>query len=110
MLESKLQKVLKPRHLWALAVGAVCSGNYYGFSYGFETGGPGSFLLAFLPVTAMYVCFMACYMELAVSSPSAGGASEYARRSMGGFAGFIAGFSVLVAYIVAPCAVAITTG
>ena len=110
MLESKLQKVLKPRHLWALAVGAVCSGNYYGFSYGFETGGPGSFLLAFLPVTAMYVCFMACFMELAVSSPSAGGASEYARRSMGGFAGFIAGFSVLVAYIVAPCAVAITTG
>lgn len=110
MLGSKLQKVLKPRHLWALAVGAVCSGNYYGFSYGFETGGPGSFLLAFLPVTAMYVCFMACYMELAVSSPSAGGASEYARRSMGGFAGFIAGFSVLVAYIVAPCAVAITTG
>ena len=110
MLESKLQKVLKPRHLWALAVGAVCSGNYYGFSYGFETGGPGSFLLAFLPVTAMYVCFMACYMELAVSSPSAGGASEYARRSMGGFAGFMAGFSVLVAYIVAPCAVAITTG
>ena len=71
MLESELQKVLKPRHLWALAVGAVCSGNYYGFSYGFETGGPGSFLLAFLPVTAMYVCFMACYMELAVSSPSA---------------------------------------
>ena len=107
MLESKLQKVLKPRHLWALAVGAVCSGNYYGFSYGFETGGPGAFLLAFLPVTAMYVCFMACYMELAVSSPSAGGASEYARRSMGGFEGFIAGFSVLVAYIVAPCAVAI---
>ena len=53
MLESKLQKVLKPRHLWALAVGAVCSGNYYGFSYGFETGSPGSFLLAFLPVTAM---------------------------------------------------------
>ncbi len=90
-------------------MGAVCSGNYYGFSYGFETGGPGSFLLAFLPVTAMYVCFMACYMELAVSSPSAGGASEYARRSMGGFAGFMAGFSVL-AYIVAPCAVAITTG
>ena len=110
MPENKLQKVLKPRHLWALAVGAVCSGNYYGFSYGFESGGPGSFLLALLPVTAMYVCFMACYMELAVSLPSAGGASEYVRRAMGGFAGFIAGFSVLVAYIVAPCAVAITTG
>lgn len=45
MLESKLQKVLKPRHLWALAVGAVCSGNYYGFSYGFETGGPGGQLI-----------------------------------------------------------------
>ncbi len=110
MRENKLQKVLKPRHLWALAVGAVCSGNYYGFSYGFETGGPSSFQLAFLPVTAMYICFMACYMELAVSIPSAGGASEYARRAMGGFAGFTAGFSVLVAYIVSPCAVAITTG
>ena len=45
MPERKLQKVLKPRHLWALAVGAVCSGNYYGFSYGFETGGPGGQLI-----------------------------------------------------------------
>lgn len=111
MPENKqLQKVLKPRHLWALAVGAVCSGNYYGFSYGFEAGGAALFLLAFVPVTVMYVCFMLCYMELAVSIPSAGGASEYAGRAMGGFAGFLAGFSVLTAYIVAPCAVAITTG
>lgn len=108
--ETQLRKVLRPRHIWALAVGAVISGDYYGFSYGFETGGPPSLLVAFIPVMIMYILFVFSYIELAINVPSAGGASEYASRAMGRFAGFIAGISVLTAYIVAPVAVAITTG
>ena len=34
-----LERVLKPIHLWALAVGLVISGNYFGWSYGFAAGG-----------------------------------------------------------------------
>lgn len=106
----ELKKVLKPIHLWAIAVGLVISGDYYGFSYGFATGGPVSFLVSFIPVTIMYVTFLFCYTELATSIPHAGGPSAYARRAMGPFAGFITGFSVLIAFLVSPCAVAITTG
>lgn len=106
----ELKKVLKPIHLWAIAVGLVISGDYYGFSYGFATGGPVSFLVSFIPVTIMYVTFLFCYTELATSIPHAGGPSAYARKAMGPFAGFITGFSVLIAFLVSPCAVAITTG
>lgn len=106
----ELKKVLKPIHLWAIAVGLVISGDYYGFSYGFATGGPVSFLVSFIPVTIMYVAFLFCYTELATSIPHAGGPSAYARKAMGPFVGFITGFSVLIAFLVSPCAVAITTG
>ncbi len=105
-----LKKVLKPIHLWAIAVGLVISGDYYGFSYGFATGGPVSFLVSFIPVTIFYVTFVFCYVELATSIPHAGGPSAYARKAMGTYAGFITGFSVLVAFMISPCAVAITTG
>ena len=37
--EENLTRVLKPIHLWALAVGLVISGNYFGWSYGFAAGG-----------------------------------------------------------------------
>lgn len=106
----ELKKVLKPIHLWAIAVGLVISGDYYGFSYGFATGGPVSFLVSFIPVSIMYITFLFCYTELATSIPHAGGPSAYARKAMGPFLGFITGFSVLIAFLVSPCAVAITTG
>lgn len=105
-----LKKVLKPIHLWAIAVGLVISGDYYGFSYGFAEGGPVGFLISFIPVTIMYVTFLLCYTELATSIPHAGGPSAYARKAMGPFAGFITGFSVMIAFLISPCAVAITTG
>lgn len=105
-----LKKALSPIGLWAIAVGLVVSGDYYGFAYGFAEGGPVSFLVSFIPVTLMYVPFLFCYTELATSIPHAGGPSAYARRAMGPFAGFITGFSVLIAFLISPCAVALATG
>lgn len=106
----ELKKALSPIGLWAIAVGLVVSGDYYGFAYGFAEGGPVSFLVSFIPVTLMYVPFLFCYTELATSIPHAGGPSAYARRAMGPFAGFITGFSVLIAFLISPCAVALATG
>lgn len=105
-----LKKVLKAPHFWAIAVGTVITGNYYGFSYGLAFGGPVSFLLAFLLVSIFYITFVHCYAELATAFPSAGGASVFAGRAMGAFAGYLTGFSVLVSFLIAPCAIAITTG
>ena len=59
----ELKKSLSPIGLWAIAVGLVVSGDYYGFAYGFEMGGPVSFLVSFIPVTLMYVPFLFCYTE-----------------------------------------------
>ena len=96
----ELKKSLSPIGLWAIAVGLVVSGDYYGFAYGFAEGGPVSFLVSFIPVTLMYVPFLFCYTELATSIPHAGGPSAYARRAFGPFAGFITGFSVLIAFLI----------
>ena len=48
--EAHLSRVLGPLHLWALAVGLVISGNYFGWSYGMESGGPMGLLIALIPV------------------------------------------------------------
>ncbi|MBK5260947.1 MAG: ethanolamine permease [Peptostreptococcaceae bacterium] len=105
-----LKKVLKPIHLWAIAVGLVISGQFYGFSYGYATGGPVSFLVAFIPVSIFYFSFIFCYTELAASIPHAGGPSAYTRRALGPFWGFLTGFSMLLAFLMAPCAISLAVG
>lgn len=107
---TKLKKTLKPIHLWAIAVGMVISGQYYGFSYGYAMGGPIGLLLAFLIVTVFYITFVYCYTELATSIPHAGGPSAYARRAMGPFMGFLSGFSILIELVFAPAAVVLSIG
>ena len=68
-----LSRVLKAIHLWALAVGLVISGNYFGWSYGFGAGGPMGLALALIPVTIFYVTFILSYSELATAIPHASG-------------------------------------
>jgi len=40
--------------LWALGVGAVISGEYYGWNFGLSTGGFGGLLLAGVVMAVMY--------------------------------------------------------
>jgi ethanolamine permease len=108
--EAHLSRVLGPLHLWALAVGLVISGNYFGWSYGMESGGPMGLLIALLPVTVFYVTFMLSYSELATMIPHAGGPSAYARRAMGTFGGYMNGISCLIEFVFAPPAIALAVG
>lgn len=105
-----LSKVLKPIHLWALAVGLVISGNYFGWSYGFGAGGPIGLAIALVPVTIFYVTFILSYSELATAIPHAGGPSAYARRAMGKFGGYMNGVSCLIEFVFAPPAIALAVG
>ncbi|WP_318509434.1 ethanolamine permease [Bacillus sp. T3] len=109
-MDHELKKHLKPIHLWAIAVGMVISGQYFGWNYGFEQGGILGLAIAALIVTLFYTTFMFSYAELSTSIPHAGGPSAYARRAMGPFAGFIAGIACLIEFVFAPPAIAVSTG
>lgn len=108
--EVKLARSLKPIHLWALAVGLVISGNYFGWSYGFGAGGPIGLAISTIPVIIFYATFIFCYSELATAIPHAGGPSAYARRALGPFWGYMNGISCLIEFMFAPPAIALAVG
>ncbi|MCF0061070.1 ethanolamine permease [Dyadobacter chenwenxiniae] len=105
-----LKKVLKPIHLWAIAVGLVISGEYFGWNYGWGVSGTVGFLIATLLVTLMYVTFIFSFTELTTSIPQAGGPFSYSQRAFGWFGGLIAGYATLVEFLVTPPAIAFALG
>ncbi len=74
----ELKRVLRPVHLWAIAVGLVISGDYFGWNYGVAKGGPMGMAIATLIVTVMYVTFIFSYTELSTALPHSGGPFAYA--------------------------------
>jgi ethanolamine permease len=106
----KLKRVLKPIHLWAIAVGLVISGEYFGWNFGWGVSGTIGFLIATLIITVMYITFIFSYTELTTAIPHAGGAFAYAYRSMGPFGGLIAGYATLVDFLFATPAIAAALG
>ena len=105
-----LKRVLKPVHLWAIAVGLVISGEYFGWNLGWAVSGTIGFLIATLVITLMYVTFIFSYTELTTSIPHAGGAFAYAYRAMGPFGGLVAGYATLIDFLFATPAIAFALG
>lgn len=105
-----LKKVLKPVHLWAIAVGLVISGEYFGWNYGWGVSGTVGFLLSTLLVTVMYITFIFSFTELTTSIPQAGGPFAYASKAFGWWGGLIAGYATLVEFLVTPPAIAFALG
>jgi ethanolamine permease len=105
-----LKKVLKPVHLWALAVGLVISGEYFGWNLGWDVAGTGGFFIATILVTVFYVTFIFSFTELTAAIPQAGGPFTYAYKAMGPLGGVIAGYATLVEFLLAPPAVAFALG
>jgi ethanolamine permease len=106
----QLKRVLKPIHLWAIAVGLVISGEYFGWNLGWGVSGTIGFLIATLVITVMYITFIFSYTELTTSIPHAGGAFAYAYRAMGPFGGLIAGYATLIDFLLATPAIAFSLG
>lgn len=105
-----LKKVLKPVHLWALAVGLVISGEYFGWNYGWSVAGTLGFLIATLIVTVLYITFIFSFTELTTSIPHAGGPFAYAYKAYGPTGGLIAGYATLIEFVFAPPAIAFALG
>jgi ethanolamine permease len=78
-----LQQKLGAFHLWAIAVGLVISGEYFGWSYGWASAGTLGFLVATVLVAAMYIAFIFSFTELTTAIPHAGGPFAYALRAFG---------------------------
>jgi len=108
--QAQLKRVLKPVHLWAIAVGLVISGEYFGWNYGWGVSGTVGFLIATVIITIMYVTFIFSYTELTTAIPHAGGAFAYAYRAMGPFGGLIAGYATLIDFLFATPAIAAALG
>src|SRR5476651_344261 len=106
----QLKRVLKPLHLWAIAVGLVISGEYFGWNLGWGVAGTVGLLIATLVITLMYIAFIFSYTELTTSIPHAGGAFAYAYRAMGPIGGLIAGYATLIDFLLATPAIAFALG
>ena len=107
---NQLKKVLRPIHLWALAVGLVISGEYFGWNYGWQAAGTTGFLMATLLVTVLYITFIFSFTELTAGIPHAGGPYAYAHKAYGATGGFIAGYATLIEFVFAPPAIALALG
>lgn len=105
-----LHRVINTLQLWAIAVGMVISGVYFGWNYGWAVAGTLGFLVATLIVTVLYITFIFSYTELTAAIPEAGGAFSYAFRAFGPKMGFVAGFGTLVDFVMAPPAIAFALG
>lgn len=107
---SKLKATLNGWHLWGLAVGLVISGEYFGWSYGWDKAGTLGFLVTSILIALMYTTFIFSFTELTTSIPNAGGPFAYARRAFGPKMAFVAGFATLVEFVFAPPAIAMAIG
>src|ERR1700712_5013399 len=106
----QLKRVLKPIHLWAIAVSLVISGEYFGWNFGWSVSGTIGFLIATVIITVMYITFIFSYTELTTAIPHAGGAFAYAYRAMGPLGGLLAGYATLVDFLFATPAIAAALG
>jgi ethanolamine permease len=105
-----LKKTLTPFALWALGVGYVISGMYFGWNLGLEKGGTLGMAIATIVIMIMYVMFSFSYAELACAIPKAGGVFDYAGKALGKELGFISGIAQTVEFIFAPPAIAFAIG
>lgn len=105
-----LRKVLKPAQLWAIAVGLVISGEYFGWNYGWGVAGPVGFLAATVIITLLYITFIFSFTELTTYIPHAGGPFAYAHLAFGEWGGFVAGYATLVEFLFTPPAIAFALG
>ena len=91
--------------LWGLGVGAVISGDFYGWNYGLIVGGFWGMAIATILMAIMYLCMVYSTAELTATFPHAGGFYSFTRNALGPFWGYIAGITVSIEYVLANAAV-----
>jgi ethanolamine permease len=91
--------------LWALGVGAVISGDFYGWNFGLDVGGFGGLLIATAVIAVMYYGLCYSIAEMSPALPHTGGAYSFARSAMGPWGGFTTGLAENMEYVITPAVV-----
>jgi ethanolamine permease len=96
--------------LWALGVGAVISGDFFGWNFGLASGGFGGLLVATVIITVMYAGLCFSIAEMAAALPHTGGAYSFARSAMGPWGAYITGLAENMEYILTPAVIVVGIG
>lgn len=108
--QPSLKKPLRTLDIWALGVGAVITGEYFGWNLGLKDNGPTAMLIASLIVCLLYLTWVLALSELTVAMPFAGGPLDYGRRASDSSLGFVMGWSMYLECQFATIATALATG
>ncbi len=96
--------------LWALGVGAVISGDFFGWNFGLAAGGFGGLFYATIIIAVMYVGLCYSLAEMSPAMPHAGGAYSFGRSAMGPWGGFITGLAENMEYVLTPAVIVVGIG
>ena len=108
--EHALRKPLQVPHVWALGVGGVITGAFFGWNGGLGRAGPLGMIVATLLVCGLYWAWVLTLSELAVALPFAGGPLAYGRRAWGPALGFVMAWSMFLECLFAAVGTAIALG
>jgi len=104
-----LRRYARAFHLWALGVGAVISGDFFGWNFGLEYGF-GSLLAANVVITIMFFGLAFGIAEMASALPHTGAAYSFARSSMGPWGAYITGLAENIEYVLTPAVIVVGIG
>ena len=102
------QRKLKPSAGWillaAMGVGAVISGDFFGWHFGLKYGFR-AMAIATVAMATMYFCMIFSIAELSACLPHAGGFFSFTRNAFGPLGGFICGLTDAIEYVLTPAVV-----
>lgn len=93
--------------LWAMGVGAVISGNFFGWNTGLKVGGFWGLTIATLVMAVMYICMVFSIAELSAALPHAGGFYSFVRNALGPTAGYLCGITDTIEYVLTPAVIVV---
>ncbi len=96
--------------LWALGVGAVISGDFFGWNFGLAAGGFGGLLIATVIITVLYVGLCFSVAEMTAALPHTGGAYSFARSAAGPWAAYLTGLAENMEYVLTPAVIVVAIG
>ncbi len=105
-----LRRHARVLHLWALGVGAVISGDFFGWNFGLSEGGFGGMLIALAIMTLLFTGLCFSIAEMSPALPHTGGAYSFARTAMGPWAGYLTGLAENMEYILTPAVIVVGIG